>query len=49
MEKFAEDWIWTADLLCRKQPLYQLNLVHCLKTPVFGLYLLLTVCMKAKK
>ena len=26
---FADDWIRTADLWCRKQPLYQLSHNHC--------------------
>ena len=26
---FADDWIWTTDLWCRKRPLYQLSHNHC--------------------
>ena len=29
VNKFANDWIRTADLLCRKRPLYQLRHNHC--------------------
>ena len=28
-KKFVDDWIWTADLWCWKQPLYQLSHNHC--------------------
>ena len=29
MQKFADDWIRTADLWCWKRPLYQLSYKHC--------------------
>ena len=32
---FADDWIWTADLLKRKRPLYQLSHNHCPNPQIF--------------
>ena len=31
--KFADDWIRTADLWCRRRPLYQLSHNHCPSAP----------------
>ena len=40
MQKFADDWIRTADLWCWKRPLYQLSPSHC---PIW------TICYLVKK
>ena len=37
---FADNWIRTADLWCRKRPLYQLNHNHC---PVDVLYMMISI------
>ena len=41
VNNFADDWIRTADLWCRKRPLYQLSHNHC-PTHLFFLPLSLT-------
>ena len=35
-KSFADDWIRTVDLWCRKRPLYQLRHNHCPPRPLFG-------------
>ena len=36
ISKFADDWIWTADLWYRKWPVYQLSQKHCLRHILFN-------------